>query len=133
MDAGRTLLARGADAGAEKEPVVPSTIAAGGDTVAVRIPDHPIAGALIRSLGNPLVGTSANISGGPSPVTAEQVYAQLKGQVDFIIDGGECPGGIESTVVDLCGETPVVLREGLISLDMLSEVCGAIIWKPETG
>ena len=108
----------------KRSPWVPDIVTAGGDTIAVRIPDHDITLALIQSLGSPLVGTSANVSGRPSPVTAEEVYRQLGDKVDMVIDGGECPGGIDSTVVDVSGECPVVIREGAISWQVLSGVCG---------
>ena len=108
---------------------VPGTVTAGGDTIAVRIPDHPIPTALIRKLGVPLVGTSANISGKPSPVTADGVYEQLGEAVDLIIDGGRCPGGIESTVIDMSGEVPVVIREGTVSREEITKACGPFIRK----
>ena len=98
-----------------------SEIVTGGDkTVAVRIPAHPIPVALIRGIGTPIVGTSANLSGQPSALTAEDVHTQLGDKIDLIIDGGRCPGGLESTIVDLTGETPVILREGAISREELS-------------
>lgn len=97
-----------------KSPGLSSLIAAGGDTVAVRLPGHPVPVALSRGLGVPITGTSANISGHPSPVTAGDVAAQLADLVDFIIDGGRCPGGRESTIVDLTRDPPLVLREGAI-------------------
>ncbi len=103
---------------------VPDIITGGGATVAVRIPAHPVPVALARGLGAPIVGTSANLSGKPSSLTAEEVYAQLGGKVDLIIDGGRCPGGKESTIVDLTGEAPVLLREGAISREELEQVCG---------
>lgn len=105
---------------------VPDIITGGGITVAVRIPAHPVPVALARGLGAPIVGTSANLSGKPSPLTADEVYAQLGDKVDLIIDGGRCPGGKESTIVDLTGETPIVLREGAISREELEGVCGAL-------
>ena len=99
-----------------------SDIVTGGDeTVAIRIPAHPIPIALIRGVGTPIAGTSANLSGQPSALTAEEVYTQLGDKVDLIIDGGRCPGGLESTIVDLTGETPVILREGAISREELSD------------
>ena len=94
---------------------VPDEVTAGGDSVAVRVPDHPLARALIRAAGAPLATTSANLSGGPSPVTAHEVWAQLAGRVAMILDGGRCPGGVASTVVDLTGSLPVILRHGPIS------------------
>lgn len=96
---------------------VPDEVTAGGDTVAVRVPDHPLARALIRAAGAPLAATSANLSGAASPVTAEEVVAQLAGRVALILDGGRCPGGVPSTLVDITGERPVILRPGPISLE----------------
>ncbi|MCK4388167.1 MAG: threonylcarbamoyl-AMP synthase [Dehalococcoidia bacterium] len=86
-----------------------------GPTVAVRVPNHPICLAIIKRLGRPIIGTSANISGRPSSLTADKVKQQLGGKVDLIIDGGKCPGGGESTIVDVIGEMPVVLRQGIIT------------------
>ena len=102
-----------------KSRAVPDIVTGGGKTVAIRIPAHPTPIALARGVGTPIVGTSANRSGKPSALTAEEVYAQLDGKVDLIIDGGRCPGGRESTIVDLTGETPLVLREGAISREEL--------------
>jgi L-threonylcarbamoyladenylate synthase len=102
-----------------KSKAVPDTVASG-KTVAIRIPAHPIPLVLARGVGTPIVGTSANLSGQPSALTAEEVSTQLGGKVDLIIDGGRCPGGKESTIVDLTAETPVVLREGAISKEELN-------------
>lgn len=110
-----------------KSPWVPSAVTAGGDTIAVRIPDHPIPIALIQGLGTPLAGTSANISGKPSPVTADEVHEQLGGEVDLIIDGGECPGGIESTVIDVSSEVPTIIREGAVSREEIAKTCGLFL------
>ena len=104
-----------------KSKLVPDIVTGGGKTVALRIPAHPTPVALIQGVGTPIVGTSANLSGKPSALTAEEVYAQLDNKVDLIIDGGRCPGGKESTIVDLTGETPLVLREGAISREELSD------------
>ena len=112
-----------------KSSSVPDIITAGGKTVAVRIPAHPVPVALAKSLGTPIVGTSANLSGEPSALTAEEVYSQFGDKIDLVIEGGRCPGGIESTVVDVTGETPVVLREGAISREELKKVCGNIAYK----
>ena len=112
-----------------KSSWVPSAVTAGGDTVAVRIPDHPVPIALIRGLGTPIVGTSANISGRPSPVTAEQVREQLGDKVDFIIDGGRCPGGTESTVLDVSSKVPALIREGGIPRAELAKLCGSLLIK----
>jgi L-threonylcarbamoyladenylate synthase len=98
---------------------LPEAVTAGGDSVALRVPDHPLVLALISALGAPLAVTSANLSGAPSPVTAEEVEAQLGGRVDLILDGGHCPGGVPSTVVDLTTQPPSILRTGPVSADEL--------------
>ena len=87
-------------------------------TVGVRVPDHEVARVLLRAAG-PMAVTSANISGGQSPVTAEEVYKQLGGRIDLIIDGGKTPGGIPSTLVDCTAASLKVLREGPITLEAL--------------
>jgi len=92
-----------------------------GPTIAVRVPDHPVCLAIIQRLGNPLIGTSANISGRPAALTAEEVGQQLGGQIDFIINGGKCPGGKESTVVDVTSEMLIVLRQGIIPSDEINK------------
>ena len=109
-----------------KSNSVPDIITAGGKTVAVRIPAHPVPVALTEGLGVPIVGTSANLSGKPSALTAEEVYSQFGDKVDLVIDGGRCPGSRESTIVDVTGGIPVVLREGAISRGELKKVCGNI-------
>jgi len=83
-------------------------------TIAVRVPDHPVPLALIQGLGRPIIGTSANISGKPSTLTVNQVKQQLRDKVDLIIDGDKCPSGSESTIVDVTGEMPTILRQGII-------------------
>ena len=115
-----------------KSNSVPDIVAGGGATVAVRIPAHPVPVALATGLGTPIVGTSANLSGRPSPLTADEVYSQFGNKIDLVIDGGRCPGGKESTVVDVTGETPVVLREGAISREEIERVCGKIMFRGET-
>ena len=106
---------------------VPEAVTAGGGTVAVRIPAHPTPIALIRGIGGPITGTSANLSGLASPLTASEVRSQLGDGVDLIIDSGDpCPG-TASTIVDVTGATPIVLREGAISLARLREVVGETI------
>jgi len=96
---------------------VPDVVSAGGPTVAVRVPDHPVPLALIAALGAPLAATSANLSGHPSPVTAQEVKAELGGRIELILDGGQCPGGIPSTVLDLSADPPTVLRAGAINVE----------------
>ncbi|MFC2024917.1 L-threonylcarbamoyladenylate synthase [Chloroflexota bacterium] len=110
---------------------VPEIITAGETTIAVRIPAHPVPIALVEGLGTPIVGTSANLSGRPSPLTADEVYSQLGDKIDLIINGGRCQGGRESTIIDVTGEIPVVLREGAISREELEQVCGSIAIKKE--
>jgi L-threonylcarbamoyladenylate synthase len=112
-----------------KSEAVPNIASGGGKTIAIRIPDHPVPLALAQGVGAPIIGTSANLSGKPSPLTANDVRAQLGGKIDLIIDGGRCPGGKESTIVDLTGETPVILREGAISQEKLKQVCPNIVFK----
>jgi L-threonylcarbamoyladenylate synthase len=85
-----------------------------GPTVAIRVPNHPVCLALIQHLGNPIIGTSANISGQPSALTAEEVEQQLGEKIDFVINGGKCPGGKESTIVDVTHKSPIILRQGII-------------------
>ncbi len=111
----------------KKSPWVPTAVTAGGNTVTVRIPDHHIAVALMRGLGGPLIGTSANLSGRSNPTTAEEVYRQLGDEVDFIVECGRCPGGIESTVIDVSGEVPAIIREGAVSRESIAETCGVFI------
>ena len=92
------------------------------ETVGARVPDHRIALTLLAGIG-PLAVTSANLSGKPNTRTAQETYSQLSGRIDLVIDGGETPGGIPSTVVDCTGEHPVILREGPITMeDLLSNL-----------
>ncbi len=84
------------------------------DRIGIRIPDHPVALKILNEYG-PLATTSANLSGKPNTRTAQEVYKQLESRVPLILDGGECPGGIPSTVVDCSNDEPVILREGPIS------------------
>jgi len=97
-----------------------------GQTLAVRQPDHPIPRALIRALGRPLATTSANLSGQASPRTAQDVLAQLPTGYELLIDGGSCPGGTDSTVVDCTGATPRVLRLGALDRGELEALVGPL-------
>ena len=112
-----------------KSSSVPDIITAGGVTVAVRIPAHPVPVALAQGLGTPIVGTSANLSGKPSALTATEVYSQFGDKIDLVIDGGWCPSGRESTIIDVTGEEPIILREGAISRKELRRVCGDIVFR----
>ncbi len=98
-----------------KKQTLPESVSATG-TVAVRVPDHEVARALLRAAG-PMAVTSANISGGSNPPTAEEVLTQLGGRIALIIDGGNTPGGIPSTLVDCTGDKLQILRAGPITLD----------------
>lgn len=100
-----------------KRPTLPGVIS-NTSTVGVRVPDHNVARTLLR-LAGPMAVTSANISGQPSPTSAQQVFTQLGGRIAMIIDGGETPGGIPSTLVDCTGDQIQVLREGPISKEQL--------------
>jgi L-threonylcarbamoyladenylate synthase len=100
-------------------PHLPPVLTAGQSTVAVRVPDHWVVRALVEGLDSPLAATSANISGRPSSITAADAMAGLAGQVDFVLDGGPCPGGISSTVVDLTVDPPRILRPGPIAFDQI--------------
>jgi L-threonylcarbamoyladenylate synthase len=92
-----------------------------GPTIAVRVPNHHVCFDIMRGLGHPIIGTSANISGESTAFTAEEVGQQLAGQIDFVINGGRCPGGKESTVVDVTHEPPTVLRRGIIPSDEIDK------------
>lgn len=94
---------------------VPDILTGGGPTVALRVPDHPLPRELIQKLGAPLAATSANRSGGPEPLTAQDVNQQIGKSIHLILDGGPAPGGIPSTVVDLTSRPPRVLRQGAVS------------------
>lgn len=100
-----------------------------GDKIGFRVPSDRVSRALIALSGIPLAGTSANLSGQASPVTGEEALAAMEGKVDVIINGGKTEWGRESTVIDLSGERPMVLREGCISLNELSEVLGENVEK----
>ncbi len=103
-------------------PRVPHLVTAGLETVAVRMPRHPVALALIRALGSPIAAPSANRFMHVSPTTAQHVLADLAGRVPLILDGGPCEVGVESTVLDLCSEQPTILRPGGVSLEALRAV-----------
>ena len=112
-----------------KSAAVPDEVTAGLPTVAVRMPDHKTALALIREAGVPIAAPSANVSGRPSPTLAQHVREDLDGKIDLIIDGGPCRYGLESTVLSLVGE-PTILRPGAISREMLEAAWGAVRLAP---
>ena len=102
-----------------------NNVTAGLDTVGIRLPSHPVARALIRTSGVPIAAPSANRSGRPSPTRASHVYEDMAGRIPLILDGGSCTVGLESTVVDMTGDTPRVLRPGGVTPEMIRAVCGA--------
>lgn len=107
-------------------PDLPSCVTAGLTTVGVRFPSHPVAQALIEQAGFPLAAPSANLSGRPSPTTAQHVFNDLQDRINFIVDGGASDVGLESTVVDLLQEPPMILRPGGITQSMLASVVPSI-------
>lgn len=111
----------------ERSELVPDVVSAGLPSVAVRMPDHNIALRLIQKAGVPVAAPSANTSGKPSPTLASHVLQDLGGKVPLIIDGGACRVGVESTVVDVRGEVPIVLRPGGITPAMIQEVAGSVL------
>ncbi|MBT2756599.1 threonylcarbamoyl-AMP synthase [Mesobacillus foraminis] len=114
----------------KKEGVLSELATAGLSTVGVRMPDHPVALALIEASGLPIAAPSANMSGRPSPTTAEHVRSDLDGRVSGILDGGPTGVGVESTVVDCTEEFPVILRPGGITEEQLQEAIGQIRTDP---
>ncbi|HYJ79145.1 MAG TPA: L-threonylcarbamoyladenylate synthase [Longimicrobiaceae bacterium] len=106
--------------------VVPDLVSAGLPTVALRVPAHPVARALLEAAGFPIAAPSANRSTQVSPTTAEHVRRSLGDRIDLILDGGHCPVGIESTVLSLAGDVPTLLRPGTISLEEIREVIGDV-------
>lgn len=113
-----------------KSDAVPYETTGGMDTVAVRMPNHPVALALIEASGTFIAAPSANTSGRPSPTRAEHVKNDLEGRIPLILDGGNVGIGIESTIVDLTEEIPMILRPGYITKDMLEEVIGEVQTDP---
>jgi len=107
-----------------KKDCIPMAVTAGLDTVAVRMPEHPVAREIISKCGLPLAAPSANISGKPSPTSSEHVWDDFNGNahVSAVVDGGKCKCGVESTVISLCGDVPCLLRPGFITAEMLREV-----------
>lgn len=113
-----------------KSDIVPLTTTGGLDTVAVRFPSHPVAIAIIRASGLPIAGPSANSSGKPSPTRASHVAFDLSGKIDMIVDGGAAEWGLESTIVDVSGEIPIILRPGAITKEMMEAVVDEVLIDP---
>ena len=105
---------------------VPKGTTGGLDTVAVRMPSDPVARRLIELAGTPVAAPSANTSGRPSPTTAEHVRQDMDGRIEMIVHGGAVGIGVESTIVDVTGEIPMVLRPGAITMEMLKKCVGAV-------
>lgn len=114
-----------------RSPVLPSVLTAGGDTVAVRMPDHPVALAVIAAAGAPVAATSANRSGGPDPITAADVMRGLDGAIELVVDAGACPRGVPSTVLDTTTNPPTLRRPGPITASELAAVLGKDIMSDE--
>lgn len=108
---------------------VPKRLIAGGDSIAVRVPNHPTTRALIDAVGAPLATTSANLSGGSDPSNAQEVMMQLKGRIPLILDGGATRGNTPSTVVDVTTDPPRVLRVGVISVEEIERILGRQVSK----
>ncbi len=109
-----------------KNENVPDETTGGLDTVAIRMPNHPVALALIKESGGYIAAPSANTSGRPSPTLAEHVFADLNGKIPLILDGGPVGIGIESTILDLTEEVPMILRPGFITKEMIEKVIGEV-------
>ncbi len=107
---------------ADKSGIVSDVVTAGLSKVAVRVPAHDVFLRVLSALGEPLAAPSANASGRPSPTTADDVLASLDGRIDAVVDGGPCAQGIESTVVDVSGAAPVILRPGALSAEAVRRV-----------
>lgn len=113
-----------------KSEKVPYGTTGGLDTVAIRMPDDPVANRLIALAGVPVAAPSANTSGRPSPTTADHVWQDMNGRIEMIIDGGPVGIGVESTIVDVSSAVPSVLRPGAITMEMLAEVLGEVSVDP---
>jgi L-threonylcarbamoyladenylate synthase len=109
-----------------KHPRVPDAVTAGGSTVGIRMPAHPVALALLKAADLPIAAPSANRATQISPTTAEHVFRSLSGRVDMILDAGPTPGGLESTVIDLTVQPPKLLRPGLVSIAELNALIGEV-------
>ena len=116
----------------KKNPIIPDVVTAGRDTVGIRFPIHPVAQKLISMSGVPVAAPSANLSGSPSPTKCEHVVNDMNGRVPYIVEGGECQVGLESTVVDATGSWPVILRPGAVSMSQMEMALNeAGLSKPE--
>ncbi|HUF34235.1 MAG TPA: L-threonylcarbamoyladenylate synthase [Acidimicrobiales bacterium] len=117
----------------ERHPSVPTEVTGGRDTVALRVPDHPVAARLLSAFGGGLAAPSANRFGRVSPTTAADVVADLGAVIDLVVDGGPCTVGVESTIVELVGGAATVLRPGGVSAEELAEVLGRPVGHTPSG
>ena len=115
-----------------KSKFVPDDVTGGLSTVGVRFPDNDVARALIKAADCPIAAPSANLSGRPSPTTAQAVYEDLRGKIEIILDGGACQFGVESTIIDVTADVPEILRPGAITKEMLEEILGEIKFASST-
>ena len=109
-----------------KKKNIPYSVTGGIDTVGIRIPEHEGARKFLSACACPIPAPSANSSGKPSPTSAQHVFDDLNGKIPLILDGGVCSGGVESTVISLCTPVPLLLRPGLVTLEMLESVLGRV-------
>ncbi|BCW94705.1 MAG: L-threonylcarbamoyladenylate synthase [Fimbriimonadales bacterium] len=109
-----------------KRECISDVVTAGRDTVAIRIPQHPVARALIRYSGTPIAAPSANKFGRPSPTTADHVLQDLSGEIEAVLDGGATPMGVESTILDMTTEPPTLLRPGGVSREAIEAIVGEV-------
>ncbi len=122
-----------------KGSAIPDEVSAGLQTVAIRFPSHPVTQAVITAAGCPLAAPSANTSGAPSPTAAHHVMHDMSGKIPYVIDGGTCEVGVESTVITVAEEVPMLLRPGGITLEQLEETIGkvrvseAVLYKMKDG
>ncbi len=114
----------------KKQDIVPKETTGGLDTVAIRMPSDPIAAMLIRVSGLYIAAPSANASGRPSTTKAQHVYEDLNGRIPMILDGGSSAIGLESTIIDLTGEKPMILRPGYISIEDVKEILPDVLYDP---
>ncbi len=110
----------------KKKPCVPDTVTGGLDTVAIRMPSHPVANKFIAECGVPIAAPSANRSSRPSPTTAKHVLHDLRGRIEYILDGGQCDIGLESTVVDFTTARPRILRSGGVGAEEIEKTIGKL-------
>ena len=113
----------------ERNEVLPPRLTAGGTTVAVRVPAHPVPRELARRLGRPITGTSANLSGAPDPRTLDELREQVGDRVDCLVEEGPSPSGTASTIVDLSGGEPRLVREGAIPFTEIAALLANLQFK----